>query len=118
MSADNKRLQFVSDALVQQVLEGRKTASVAALDEVDIKEDEYNDALVVGQFYDIYDASLTKRGTLRIVAMELCRWDEIPERLWRGETNVSADEFRADHIDYFDNPSDGFEFVAYYFEAV
>ncbi|MFH1373109.1 MAG: hypothetical protein ABII79_04875 [bacterium] len=64
----------------------------------------------------MYDAGLIKRGTIRIVAMELCRWDSIPERLWRGETNVSADGFRADHIDYFDNPDNDFEFVAYYFE--
>ena len=48
--------------------------------------------------------------------MELCRWDSIPERLWRGETNTSADEFRADHVDYFSDPDGGFEFVAYYFE--
>jgi len=108
----------VSDALVKQVIEGHKTASVATLDEVNVKEDEYNDALVVGQFYDMYDAALMKRGTLRIVAMELCRWDSIPERLWRGETNVSADEFRADHVDYFENPSDDFEFVTYYFKRV
>ena len=50
--------------------------------------------------------------------MELCRWDAIPERLWRGETNLSADEFRADHVDYFGDgeeiPGD-YEFVAYYF---
>jgi uncharacterized protein YhfF len=56
------------------------------------------------------------RCTIRITAMELCRWGAIPERLWRGETNTSADEFRADHIDYFENPVDDFEFVAYYFE--
>jgi hypothetical protein len=56
------------------------------------------------------------RATIRIVGMELCRWDTIPERLWRGETNVSADDFRYDHIGYFGNPGPGFEFVAYYFE--
>ena len=109
-------MQFVSDALVQQVADGRKTASVVALDEVDVPEDEYNDALVVGQFYDVYDDGLVRRATIRIVAMELCRWDSIPERLWRGETNTSADEFRADHVDYFSDPGGDFEFVAYYFE--
>lgn len=25
-------------------------------------------------------------------------------------------EFKKDHIEYFENPSDDFEFVAYYFE--
>ena len=39
-------------------------------------------------------------------------------RLWRGETNTGADEFRADHLDFFPDPGPGFEFVAYYFELV
>ena len=109
-------MQFVSDALVQQVVEGHKTASVVALDEVNVAEDEYNDPLVVGQFYDVFNSELVWRATIRIVAMELCRWDAIPERLWRGETNNSADEFRADHLDYFSDPGNDFEFVAYFFE--
>lgn len=114
----NLKIQFVSDALVQQIVEGRKTASVVALDEVDVKEDEYNDALVVGRYYDVYDSKLERRVTIRIKAMKVCRWDSIPERLWRGETNSSADEFRSDHEEYFGNPSDDFEFIAYYFEVV
>jgi len=112
----NLKIQFVSDALVQQIAEGRKTASVVALDEVNVAEDEYNDALVVGRYYDVYDSKLERRATIRIVAMELCRWDSIPERLWRGETNSSADEFRSDHEEYFGDLSGDFEFVAYYFE--
>jgi len=115
---NRKRIQFVSDRLVEQVVEGRKTASVAGVGEVELAEDEYNSALVVGDYYDVYDSALKSRCTIRIVAMELCRWDAIPERLWRGETNVSADEFRQDHLDYFQNPADDFEFVAYYFERV
>ena len=113
----NLKIQFVSDTLVQQIVAGRKTASVVALDEVDVKEDEYNDALVVGRHYDVYDSKLERRATIRITAMELCRWDAIPERLWRGETNTGADEFRSDHEEYFGNPGDDFEFVAYYFEV-
>ena len=109
-------MQFVSDALVDQIVDGKKTASVATVSEVDVAEDEYNDALVVGRYYDVYDSELQPRTTIRIVAMELCRWDSIPERLWRGETNTSADEFRVDHVEYFDNPGADFEFVAYYFE--
>ncbi len=116
MARENRRIQFVSDALVEQVVDGRKTASVVALDEVDVAEDEYNDALVVGQLYDVYDGGLVRRATIRMTAMELCRWDSIPERLWRGEGNVSADEFREDHAGYFSDPRDDFEFVAYYFE--
>jgi uncharacterized protein YhfF len=113
-----KRIQFVSDDLVEQILAGLKTASVAPLGEVDVREDEYNDALVVGEYYDVYDSALTRRATIRIVAMELCRWDSIPERLWRGEANRSPDGFRRDHEGYFGHPGAGFEFVAYYFELV
>ena len=89
---------------------------VVAVGEVDVAEGEYTDPLVVGQRYDVYDSRLDNRTTIRIVAMELCRGDSIPERLWRGETNTDADEFRADHEEYFCSPRDDFEFVAYYFE--
>ena len=112
----NLRMTFVSDRLVEQIMEGRKTASVATLEEVDVKEDEYNDPLVVGRVYDVYDGTFTPRVSIRITAMELCRWDAIPERLWRGETNDDADGFREDHVDYFGDVADDFEFVAYYFE--
>lgn len=114
----NKRIQFVSDHLVDQIIAGRKTASVTNLEEVNIDVDEYNSALVIGGYYDVYDSKLVNRGTIRIIAMELCRWDDIPERLWRGETNESADEFQDDHIAYFKNPGDDFEFAAYYFELI
>lgn len=110
-----RRIQFVSDRLVEQVVEGRKTASVVRLGEVDREEDAYNHPLVVGEVYAVYDSSRTRRAAIRIVGMELCRWDDVPERLWRGETNRSADEFRNDHRDYFDDPGPDFEFVAYYF---
>jgi uncharacterized protein YhfF len=114
----NRRIQFVSDALVKQIVEGRKTASVVHLGEVDVSDGDYDDPLVVGETYDVYDSSLAVRATIRLMAMELCLWDDIPERLWRGETNSSAEEFRADHMDYFVNPGPGFEFVAFYFELV
>lgn len=114
----HQRIQFVSDALVQQIVEGRKTASVVRLGEVDVADGDYDDPLVVGEIYDVYDSALAVCAAIRIVAMELCRWDDIPERLWRGETNSSADEFRADHVDYFADPEPNFEFVAYYFKLV
>ena len=114
----NRRIQFVSDALVQQIVEGRKTASVVDLGQVDQADGEYDDPLVVGEYYDVYDSDLVVRATIRIVAMELCSWAHIPERLWRGETNLNADEFRLDHQEYFNDPSLDFEFVAYYFEKI
>ena len=113
-----RRIQFVSDELVQQIVEGRKTASVAKLGEVDKADGDYDDPLAVGEYYKVFDSKLVARCTIRVTAMELCRWDSIPERLWRGETNTSAQEFREDHRDYLGDPADDFEFVAYYFELV
>ena len=113
-----KKMQFASDSLVEQIIRGEKTASVAGLDEVAVDEDEYNHALVVGEFYTVYDSALKPRCTIRITGMELCRWDDIPERLWRGETNDNADGFREDHLEWFDQPADDFEFVAYYFKLI
>ncbi len=113
-----KRIEFVSDRLVEQIIDGRKTASVVLLDEVDVDEDEYNHALVVGHYYEVYDSTRNPRCVIRITGMELCRWDDVPERLWMGEINEDADGFRADHIDYFDNPLDDYEFIAYYFQHV
>ena len=113
-----RRMQFVSDTLVQEIVDGIKTASVVSLGEADIADGDYDDPLVVGEFYDVYDSALTVQATIRVVAMELCHWDAIPERLWRGEGNVDASEFKADHLGYFDSPGDDFEFIAYYFENV
>ncbi len=112
----HRRMQFVSDRLVQQVVDGIKTASVVRLGEIESGDGEYDDPLVVGEYYDVYDSHLKACATIRVTAMELCCWEDIPERLWRGETNRSADEFREDHLEYFQNPGPGFEFVAYYFE--
>jgi len=111
-------MQFVSDALVQQIIEGRKTASVSRVEDVNSGDGEYDDPLVVGEYYDVYDSSLTPRVTIRITGMELCTWKDIPERLWRGETNTCADEFRHDHISFFGEVGPDFEFVAYYFIKV
>lgn len=113
-----RRIQFVSDRLVEQIIEGVKTASVVSLDEVDKDEDEFNHALVCGQEYQVFSLTREHRCNIRIVGMELCRWNHIPERLWRGEANDSAEEFKSDHVDYFDDPSDEFEFIAYYFKLV
>jgi uncharacterized protein YhfF len=114
----SKRIQFVSVQLVNQIIAGKKKASVVSLDTVNIDEDKYNHALIVGEYYDVYDSKLMKRCIIRITVMELCRWNDIPERLWRGESNASADEFRKDHKNYFNNPSDDFEFIAYYFHRI
>jgi len=113
-----KRIQFVSDHLIEQIIEKKKKASVTNLENLEHDEDEFNHALVVGEFYDVYDSKLVKRCTIRITSIELCQWNNIPERLWKGETNNNADEFREEHREYFNYPSDSFEFAAYYFQLI
>jgi hypothetical protein len=44
-----KRIQFVSDDLVEQIIAGRKTASAVPLGEVDHREDEYKDYILSGR---------------------------------------------------------------------
>ncbi len=114
----NRKIQFDFDSLVEQIIAGKKTASVVRLGEVDLSDGEFDDPLVVGEYYDVYDSHLEVRATIRIIAMELCRWDNIPERLWRGETNNNAEEFRQDHLYYFNNIQPDLEFVAFYFELL
>jgi uncharacterized protein YhfF len=111
-----KNIQYISDQLVEQIVGGRKTAGVVRLGEIDEELNAYNSALVVGDYYQVYDSELVPRCVIRIVAMEVCRWDDIPERLWRGDVNSSAGEFRQNHRQYFNDPAGDFEFVAYYFK--
>ncbi len=111
------RMSFTSDHLIDQIIEGRKTASVEWLDQQG-ELNEWDSALKTGRVYAVCDSNRIPKCKIRVVAMELCRWDAIPERLWNGETNANADEFRADHGEYFDDPKDDFEFLAYYFELL
>lgn len=112
-----KRIQFVSDNLADQIIQGRKTASCVWLNQLG-DEDDYNHALIVGEYYTVYKLDKTPACRIQILGLELCTWNNIPEKLWRGETNTSAEEFRSDHLEYFNHPADGFEFVAYYFKLV
>ncbi len=50
-----RRIQFVSDQLVLQIIAGKKIASVVTLDKVNVDENEFNHALVVGEYYDVYE---------------------------------------------------------------
>lgn len=112
-----KRMSFTSDHLIDQIIEGRKTASVEWLDQQD-ELDEWDSELRVGDVYTVCDSQRQPRCRIRVTSLRLCQWDSIPEWLWRGETNTNADEFREDHVDYFNDPEDEFEFVGYEFELV
>ncbi len=110
-------MSFTSDHLIDQIIDGRKTASVEWLDKQG-ELNEWDSTLKTGRVYTVCDSNKNPKCKIRVVEMELCRWDAIPERLWKGETNANADEFRADHAEYFDDPKNDFEFLAYYFELM
>lgn len=112
-----KRMSFTSDDLIEQILDGRKTASVEWLDRQG-ELDEWDSALEVGAVYTVCDSSRRPRCRIRVTSIRLCRWAEIPEWLWRGEVTDSAGEFREAHRDFFNEPAEDFEFAGYEFELV
>lgn len=117
MSQSEKRMSFTMDRLIDQIIEGRKTASAEWLHEQG-ELDEWDSELRVGDVYTVCDSNRTPRCRIRVTSIRLCRWDAIPEWLFRGETNDNAQEFRDDHVDYFNDPQDEFEFVGYEFELI
>ena len=111
------RMTFTFDRLIDQIIEGRKTATVERIEEQGYL-DEWDTGLGIGYVYTVHDSERAPRCRIKVVRLELCRWDAIPEWLWRGEANQNADEFRDDHVDYFGNPGPGFEFVGVEFQLV
>ncbi|MGF1655867.1 MAG: DUF6614 family protein [Verrucomicrobiales bacterium] len=113
--ASAHRISFTSDHLIDQIIEGRKTASTEWVHKQG-EENEWDSALEVGAVYTVFDSHRIPRCTIRLTSIRLCQWNSIPEWLWKGETNNTPDEFRADHVLYFDNPKQDFEFLGYEFE--
>ncbi len=115
------RMQWADDRLIEQIVDGRKTATVRHLSD-SAELDDYNTALDVGAIYQIYDGERQVRATVRLTAVALVRWGDLPEDLWRRDPaatgEVSEAAFRSDHFDYFGRPSDDYEFLAVYFDQV
>ncbi|MEM7624896.1 MAG: ASCH domain-containing protein [Planctomycetota bacterium] len=116
-NGQENRVSFTHDRLIDQIIEGRKTATVERLNEQGYL-DEWDTGLEVGAVYQVYDSNRTARCRVKITAIRLCVWGDIPEWLWRGETNSNPDEFRADHLEYFGEVADDFEFVGIEFHLV
>ena len=120
MTTEN-RIRWSENRLVEQIIDGSKTAT-AWLIESGLGVDQYNTPLHVGLVYTIYDAATRPRCRVRITGIELARWGSIPERLWRADPAITGEiglePFRQDHINYFGQPDDDFEFLAIYFELV
>jgi len=117
MNSEEHRMTFTIDRLIDQIVEGRKTATVERIEEQGYL-DEWDTGLGIGYIYTVHDSNRVPKCKIKVVRLELCRWEAIPDWLWKGETNQNAEEFRENHIDYFDGPDSGFEFVGVEFELV
>jgi uncharacterized protein YhfF len=121
-----KRIQFwgsdpEDDHLVQEILEGRKTATVCKADEYHLPEGEYDDGgWEVGDLVEVYDLQERLRCLIRVTDVYKVRFGEVPERLWRAEACESAEHFRdAHHLCWPDyDLTDDFVMMATHFELV
>ena len=122
----NKRIQFWGrdendDQLLDQVLEGKKTATATPSFEYSVPLGEFDDGgYVIGDLVEVYDLRCNLRCQIRITEEYETKLSHIPEKLWQGECNESAEEFKKDHIYCWSEhcPDDDFEFIVNHFELV
>lgn len=99
-----KRTQFWGedendDRLIRQIIAGKKTATACPAEIYFEPDGDYEDGgFVVGDLVEVYDLKCKLRCTIRITEYYTTRFGDIPEKLWRGECNSSAEEFQKDHI--------------------
>ena len=115
------RIRWSDATLVQQIIDGRKTATAWPIAS-GLGVDAYNTPLHVGLTYTVYDGKTQPRCRVRITGVKLARWGDIPQRLWKEDPavsgEVSLEAFIQDHNDFFGQPDDNFEFLAIFFELV
>jgi uncharacterized protein YhfF len=122
----NKRVQFLTgknsdDHLLDQVLDGRKTASVGLARDWNAPEGDYDDGgYLAGDLVEVYDRSGRLRCWIRITEVYETTFACIPEKLWKGEVCISAEDFRQGHRECWpDEPlTDETLIVAFHFELV
>ena len=78
------RMQWTQEGLIEQIIDGTKTATVRRV-EWSEGYDDLNTPLHVGMTYGVHDREGRERCRVRITAIELARWGAIPERLWRED---------------------------------
>lgn len=121
-----KRIQFWGedendDRLVLQVLNGTKTATADPVSNYDKSYGDFDDgSYEEGDIVEVYDLKRNLRCKIRICEIYTTRFGSIPEKLWKGEGNISAEEFRKDHMYCWSeyDIDDDFEIVAIHFELV
>ena len=109
------------DQLIRQIIAGDKTATVCPSDVYHLPDGEYEDGgFEVGDLVEAYDLKKRLRCIIRITEVYQAEFGNIPDKLWLGECNVSADEFRKEHIPCWPEyeVDDKFKITANHFELV
>jgi uncharacterized protein YhfF len=109
------------DSLVREVIAGHKTVTADTVEAYYEGYGELGDGgYAAGDIIDVYDLKGRPRCTIRATRVEVIRFGDIPEAVWRGETFGSAQEFRDVHVRCLPHLDlhDEFEFVALHFELV
>ena len=89
----------IVDRLIAQVLAGDKTATARPASSWGVPRNTYDDAVYeTGDVADLHDNRGVVHARLRITDVYNCRFDSIPEKLWRAEAEISAAAFRDSHI--------------------
>lgn len=126
MKIRRKRVQFgtadkVEDHLVQEILEGKKTASVDLAHRYPIPDGDYDDGgYEVGDVVEVYDSRNVLRCLIRITEVYKVSFGDIPPKLWQAEVCTSAEHFREAHRDCWPGEilTDNSPLIAYHFELV
>lgn len=98
-----KRTQFWGedendDRLILQIIAGEKTATACPAETYFEPDGEYEDGgFQVGDLVEVYDLKANLRCVIRITEYYTTNFGSIPDKLWQGECNSSAEEFQSDH---------------------
>jgi uncharacterized protein YhfF len=112
-------LTFPYAWLLDQVLDGRKTASVLRPGERNYGVDPDDATVRVGGIYEACAPDGDARCRIRVIRMRELRWgDPVPEDLWRAEACADDAAFRREHVEWFSNPSPEYRYRAFWFERV
>ena len=121
-----KRTQFWGeneddDRLIRQIIEGRKTATACPAEVYFLPDGDYEDGgFEVGDLVEVYDLRKQLRCIIRITEYYNTTFGDIPEKLWKGEGNSSAEEFKKNHLKCWSEykVTDDFGIAVNHFELV
>jgi uncharacterized protein YhfF len=99
-----KRFSFWADdpkaleKLIEQTLRSEKTATARPKSSWKRPKHDFDAAdFAAGDLCDLFDAARLRRGRIRITEVYECTLGKLPEKLWRGEGNVDAQQFIDGH---------------------